>query len=304
MNSASEFQDLLACPNCHSKLVFDAERAACQACSATFAKLESGPYDLRLTAPKRVEIGINIGPGVDGPEPQFGLMRPHSAPEVEFDPAQLPVHLSAEMATYIPRAATPDSVCLDLGCGAGAYRATLEKAGYRWVGFDYNHPHAPLWADAHALPFANNSIDFVMSLAVLEHIKHPSVMLREVARVLKPGGMYFGTVAYLIPFHDWASYFNMTHHGVWSALQDAGLETEFVFGDGAYLAIHALFREGLFVGLSPRWSTALIKPLLCLHRLYWMWRRRNGRARSDRDWQSILNTGAFAYRARKSDAVV
>jgi SAM-dependent methyltransferase len=178
----------------------------------------------------------------------------------------------------------------------------MEKAGYRWIGFDYQHPNAPLWADAHAMPFPDNSFDFVISLAVLEHIKHPPVMLREIRRILKPGGLYLGSVAYLVPFHDWASYFNMTHHGVWSSMEDAGLEAEFVFGDRRYQGIRALAMVGLFAGLRRNLAYAIVEPIVWLHRLYWNIRRWKGSPDSSRDWQSLLNTGAFVYRARKPES--
>lgn len=207
------------------------------------------------------------------------------------------------MATYIPRAPTPNSCCLDLGCGAGDYKNVLEKSGYRWVGLDYKHPKAPMWADAHALPFSENTFDLIISLAVLEHIEYPAVMLREVYRVLKPGGVYLGSVAYLVPFHDRASYYNMTHHGVWSALNNAGLAIEFVHADPTYLGIRAIAYSGLFNGLKRRIAYVIVEPIVWLHRLYWNYKRLRSRNTEGnnyhQDWQVMLNTGAFFYKALK-----
>ncbi len=42
--------------------------------------------------------------------------------------------------------------------------------------------------DAHALPFASQSLDNVIGLDVLHHFAKPLTVLREVARVLRPGG--------------------------------------------------------------------------------------------------------------------
>jgi ubiquinone/menaquinone biosynthesis C-methylase UbiE len=51
------------------------------------------------------------------------------------------------------------------------------------------------------LPFKDNSIDAVMSLAVLEHVREPPVVLKEVHRVLKPGGRVFSVIPFMQPFH-------------------------------------------------------------------------------------------------------
>lgn len=51
--------------------------------------------------------------------------------------------------------------------------------------------------DAEALSFPDGSIDLITSNDVLEHVNNPIQALREIFRVLKPGGVVFIT----IPFH-------------------------------------------------------------------------------------------------------
>lgn len=299
MSNSQHAWEVLVCPKCLGALSFFASGAECTRCGDHYPIRETGTLDIRLRSGKKVDVSFEIGVRNNRPEPEFGVMVVNPAPEVRFAPSELPAHLSPAMASHIPRASTPDSLCLDLGCGAGAYRRPLEKAGYRWIGFDYGHPKAPLWADAHALPFPDNTFDFVISLAVLEHIEYPAVMLREVRRVLKPGGVYLGSVAYLVPFHDAASYFNMTHHGVWSALADAGLATEFVRADPMYLGVRAIAYGGLFTGLKRGVAYAIVEPVVRLHRLYWAYKRWKGSVKHHADWQMLLNTGAFIYKAVK-----
>jgi ubiquinone/menaquinone biosynthesis C-methylase UbiE/uncharacterized protein YbaR (Trm112 family) len=50
-----------------------------------------------------------------------------------------------------------------------------------------------LVADASSLPLINNTVDFVLIYGVLHHLPDPQKTCREVARVLKPGGVYFGS---------------------------------------------------------------------------------------------------------------
>ena len=46
-------------------------------------------------------------------------------------------------------------------------------------------------ADAHALPFGDNQFDLAFCRYVLEHVAGPTQVLREMRRVLKPGGRVF-----------------------------------------------------------------------------------------------------------------
>jgi SAM-dependent methyltransferase len=97
---------------------------------------------------------------------------------------------------------------LDLGCGHGWYLGELIRVGYRMVGIDYsaiqllqgsaylkkeNLNSALLHADAAALPFSDNSFDFVYSINALHHLPSPAAQVKafqEIARVLRPGGIF------------------------------------------------------------------------------------------------------------------
>lgn len=46
--------------------------------------------------------------------------------------------------------------------------------------------------DAHKLPFRDGLFDIVFGVAILHHLDRPKDALREVWRVLKPGGLYVG----------------------------------------------------------------------------------------------------------------
>jgi len=50
-------------------------------------------------------------------------------------------------------------------------------------------PTSILVADAHALPFKDESVDYVLSLAVLEHLRNPFNAGQEMFRVLRRGAM-------------------------------------------------------------------------------------------------------------------
>jgi SAM-dependent methyltransferase len=72
------------------------------------------------------------------------------------------------------------------------------------------------------LPFDENSIDLVYSRQVFEHVRYPEPLLKDIARVLKPGGLFVGSVSQLEPYHSY-SLWNFTYYGFAALANDAGL---------------------------------------------------------------------------------
>ena len=64
-----------------------------------------------------------------------------------------------------------------------------------------DYDNVDIVCDIHHLPFKDNSIDAVMSVAVLEHVREPALVLKELHRVLKPGGRVFSVIPFMQPFH-------------------------------------------------------------------------------------------------------
>ncbi len=61
------------------------------------------------------------------------------------------------------------------------------------------------------LPFNDNSFDAVIFIAVLEHVKDPWLLAKEIVRVLKPGGDLICCVPFFQPLHSYPHhYYNMT----------------------------------------------------------------------------------------------
>ncbi len=52
------------------------------------------------------------------------------------------------------------------------------------------------------LPFADNSLDFVICLQVLEHVRHPNAVIEEIFRVLKPGGCCYVSCENYLSFFE------------------------------------------------------------------------------------------------------
>jgi len=71
------------------------------------------------------------------------------------------------------------------------------------------------------LPFGDETFDAVFSFSVLEHVKDPFKCAAEIKRVLKPNGILYCSVPFLIPVHGYPHhYYNMTSQGLDNLFSD------------------------------------------------------------------------------------
>ncbi len=98
-----------------------------------------------------------------------------------------------------------DAKIWDAGCGAGQFSNYAAEAGYNVFGMDYslgmlskahsicnadNQPTvAFLQGDVETLPLQDLSVDVIVCLGVIAYLKSENAALRELERVLKPGGV-------------------------------------------------------------------------------------------------------------------
>lgn len=88
--------------------------------------------------------------------------------------------------------------------GEGADRLYNDPA-IELVSFDiYASEDVQLLADAHAMPFVDESFDGVWIQAVLEHVLEPSRVVAEIARVLRGGGIVYAETPFLQGVHEGA----------------------------------------------------------------------------------------------------
>lgn len=78
---------------------------------------------------------------------------------------------------------------------------------------------------AYRLPFADNSIDSIYCEAVLEHLEEPEEAVREMFRVLVPGGQVFAATPFLQVYHAYPDHYqNYTLSGHIRLFQGVGFE--------------------------------------------------------------------------------
>jgi SAM-dependent methyltransferase len=87
---------------------------------------------------------------------------------------------------------------LDVGCGDRPYDSLFPGA----VGFDVpGNPHADLHGSLERIPVTDASFDVVLCLQVLEHVPDPAAAIRELRRVVRPGGRVLLSTHGIYPFH-------------------------------------------------------------------------------------------------------
>src|SRR5260370_9038090 len=101
--------------------------------------------------------------------------------------------MSERVCGAIALASVPgrSSLALDLSAGDGLSSRLLADRGWRVISTEY-HTKRPGWVAANLdrdLPFRDRRFDLVLMLEVIEHLADIPHALREISRVLRPGGV-------------------------------------------------------------------------------------------------------------------
>jgi SAM-dependent methyltransferase len=176
---------------------------------------------------------------------------------------------------YIP---DMQGILLDVGCGKMPYKPLLispQTKVTQYIGLDFDvnpiHRNTPdiTWQKG-KIPLVENSVDCVLCTEVFEHCPEPEVVMREIHRVLKPGGFLFFTVPFLWPLHEVPyDHYRYTPFTLERHLTNAGFSTVQLEALGGW---HASLAQmlGLWArrGVGGYWKrmlfSVLLWPVVCL----------------------------------------
>lgn len=193
--------DQLRCPDCHGGLQRRGSSAApadergleCSACAAGYGVDRGIP----LLIGQRSQLNQSEVATQDRVSDEYDGVRYQRSSSVRYH---------EDTMRQLVELAPPHGSVLDDGCGTGAFLEFARRSETRverYVGVDVSRgmlSHAArrlalsgqdqilVQADACRLPFADDTFDVVYARALLHHLPAPAEGLREIRRVLKPGG--------------------------------------------------------------------------------------------------------------------
>lgn len=152
----------------------------------------------------------------------------------------------------------PDgATVLDAGSGDQVYRAKFAGKAYESADFEQvDKPYASSTyvCDLAAIPVGDSRYDAVLFTQVMEHLPEPRDVVRELYRVLKPGGRLFYSGPLFYEEHEVPyDFFRYTQFGVRSIFEGAGfIVVELRWLEGYMGTLHyQLTRMAKHVRLSP-----------------------------------------------------
>lgn len=146
---------------------------------------------------------------------------------------------------------------LDVGAGDRPYRDLFPAA----VSFDVpGSPHADLHGSLEAIPVEDASFDVVLCLQVLEHVPDPGAAVRELHRVVRPGGRVLLSTHGVYPFHpNPDDLWRWTHQGLERLFLTNAEWSSVTVRPGAGTALTLAMINGHFVDLLCK--RAGVRPL-------------------------------------------
>lgn len=120
------------------------------------------------------------------------------------------------------------SLMLDAGAGESVYKKYFSHCDYKAIDLAvgesrWNYTNLDYVGPLHKMPIEDEVFDAVLCTQVLEHLEWPRESVKEMQRVLKPGGKLYMTVPMAHPEHQTPyDFFRYTSYGLESICRHAG----------------------------------------------------------------------------------
>lgn len=156
----------------------------------------------------------------------------------------------------------PGTKILDVGAGSGPYRHLLDHCEYSSQDFGQepatigNYTPLTYQSDITSIPAADESFDAILCTEVLEHVPEPIAAIREMSRLLRPGGKLIvsapqGSELHQEPYHFYGGY---TPHWYRKFLPEVGIEVVSIERNRGFFGLFAQESERCSAYLRPRFA--------------------------------------------------
>ncbi len=212
---SARLASILACPDCRCALDTAGAELICPTCGRHFRTTPDGTPVLFARDSEFIEresAFCDVVTGLAEVAPSKRLL------SVRLLPRTTPYRLTKEAAAQAMQD-LPEGMILNLG--SGLRRPDQEPE--RWVNLDIRPSvNCDIVADAHWLPFQDQSLSSVISANVFEYLRDPFQTAAEIKRVLQPGGTVYINVAFILPLStpDYHDRFRFTRRGLLSLFGD------------------------------------------------------------------------------------
>jgi len=202
------------CPRCRSELADRTRSLHCAPCEHEYEVIGGIP-DLRVDVDSWIDFESDLAFARALAAKDLSLedmIRAVYSARADWDAARIdrrtrevldgPRQMGEQVSGWLNQA-TASGPILDLGCGNGPMMVALLSAGRDAIGIDVSMTwlvvaqrmvrdagHVPILAAAvaEALPLADGVLGAVVSLDVIEHVRDVPTYVREIDRVVRPGG--------------------------------------------------------------------------------------------------------------------
>ena len=179
--------------------------------------------------------------------------------------------LAAAVRSFATGHPVANRTVLDVGCGTMPYRSIFTERGARYIGADIDGaPDVLVGADG-SLPLEDESVDFVVSFQVLEHVRNVPAYLATAKRVLRKDGRMFLSTHGVWPYHPHPTdFWRWTRDGLRETLEEGGFHVHKITalcGPASWIPMFPLLVFKKILG--PLW--VVFAPVnLCVNLLAWV----------------------------------